>query len=123
MIRRPPRSKRTDTLFPYTTRFRADVHRAELRPPHHRRQGRGAVPGRHQEPARESAPDAAGHVTFPFPFKGKAGMGMGFPTGAARQPIPTLALPLQERRSEEHTSALQSLLRRSYAVFCAKTKK
>jgi 2-oxoglutarate dehydrogenase E2 component (dihydrolipoamide succinyltransferase) len=39
-----------------------DVHRAELRPSHHRRQGRGAVPGRHQEPARESAPDAAGHV-------------------------------------------------------------
>ena len=39
-----------------------DVHRAVLRPPHHRRQGRGAVPGRHQEPAREPAPHAAGHV-------------------------------------------------------------
>ena len=36
-----------------------DVHRAVLRPPHHRRQGRGAVPGRHQEPAREPAPHAA----------------------------------------------------------------
>ena len=40
-----------------------------LRPPHHRRQGRGAVPGRHQEPARESAPHAAGHVIMPSPWK------------------------------------------------------
>jgi len=39
-----------------------DVHRAQLRPPHHRRQGRGAVPGRHQEPAGESAADAVGSV-------------------------------------------------------------
>src|SRR3546814_20290497 len=41
----------------------SDLHRADLRPPHRRRQGRGAVPGRHQEPARESAPDAARDVT------------------------------------------------------------
>src|SRR5690606_29482881 len=40
-----------------------DVHRAVLRPPHHRRQGRGAVPGRHQEPAREPRPHAAGPVS------------------------------------------------------------
>ena len=49
-----------------------DVHRADLRPPHHRRQGRGAVPGRHQEPARESAPDAAGHVTARRPAQAVA---------------------------------------------------
>src|SRR5690606_39349556 len=39
-----------------------DVHRHQLRPPHHRRQGRSAVPGRHQEPAREPAAHAAGPV-------------------------------------------------------------
>src|SRR3546814_2190521 len=70
MIRRPPRSTRTDTLFPYTTLFRSVERRPRL-------------------------PDRAG-----------AQCDRG-----------------QPRRSEEHTSELQSLMRISYAVFCLKKKK
>src|SRR3546814_3727572 len=78
MIRRPPRSTRTDTLFPYTTLFRsarARYCRYDIRR------------------ARE----------------GKSGRR---PTASPRC-----------RRSEEHTSELQSLMRISYAVFCLKKKK
>src|SRR3546814_16503909 len=81
MLRRPPRSTRTDTLFPYTTLFRSDrglgialfhaVQRSQW----------------HQGRAR-------------FPAAGPGG----------------------DRRSEEHTSELQSLMRISYAVFCLKKK-
>src|SRR3546814_1092054 len=73
MIRRPPRSTRTDTLFPYTTLFRSTWSR---------RSGSQAAP-------RDRAPRRDG------------------PRG---------------RRSEEHTSELQSLMRISYAVFCLKKK-
>src|SRR3546814_5692590 len=93
MIRRPPRSTRTDTLFPYTTLFRSQSEGApdrdplpgsdELRLPDLRRVDDGR-PGRHQEPDR--------------------------PRCSFRQ------------RSEEHTSELQSLMRISYAVFCLKKK-
>src|SRR3546814_6887012 len=78
MIRRPPRSTRTDTLFPYTTLFRS----------HHR-------PDRLMEEGEVVA--AHGH----------------------RRLQAELALV---RRSEEHTSELQSLMRISYAVFCLKKK-
>src|SRR3546814_7027912 len=83
MIRRPPRSTRTDTLFPYTTLFRSRdaPGRAECLPSH---------PGRRLLAA--SSPRSAS------------------PSG--RSP----------RRSEEHTSELQSLMRISYAVFCLKKK-
>src|SRR3546814_6138406 len=93
MIRRPPRSTRTDTLFPYTTLFRSpvaarrhrgdDVHRVR------RRDGRGHRAGWR---ARGDAERAARPETH-------------------------------NRRSEEHTSELQSLMRISYAVFCLKKKK
>src|SRR3546814_8009929 len=87
MIRRPPRSTRTDTLFPFTTLFRST--------------GTAAIPAR------------AGFFDI--------------------AKIPRLnGLPLQSftkgnvdetgRRSEEHTSELQSLMRISYAVFCLKKK-
>src|SRR3546814_5559461 len=86
-------------------------------------------------------------VTFSLPFKGRAGVGMGFPSApgmpdhapidpdhphAERQTHPHPTLPLKGRakaediamkttlRSEEHTSELQSLMRISYAVFCLK---
>src|SRR3546814_4279576 len=104
MIRPPPRSTRTDTLLPYTTLFRSGV----------------LVVSRGGE-------SDGGHLSFSFPFKGKAGMGMGFGGGAwvcgggwETHPLPTL--PLKGRRSEEHTSELQSLMRISYAVFCLKKK-
>src|SRR3546814_9896929 len=76
MIRRPPRSTRTGTLFPYTTLFRSELN------PHSALHPRAATQGR----ATVSTPKIPGLV----------------------------------RRSEEHTSELQSLMRISYAVFCLK---
>src|SRR3546814_7057334 len=85
MIRRPPRSTRTDTLFPYTTLFRSK---------HFRRDARLNF--------------AHGEIVI-------------FPAAAARG-IRRPAWPPPARRSEEHTSELQSLMRISYAVFCLKKK-
>src|SRR3546814_3062250 len=74
MIRRPPRSTRTDTLFPYTTLFRSQCT------------------GRLSARRGTRQPSSRWHR-------------------------------LPHRRSEEHTSELQSLMRISYAVFCLKKKK
>src|SRR3546814_19689322 len=93
MIRRPPRSTRTDTLFPYTTLFRS-VREGLFGPSLGRTPARCALRG--QPAAVRSVPDK-----FVEPER-------------ARPP------PL---RSEEHTSELQSLIRISYAVFCLKKKK
>src|SRR3546814_2046989 len=89
MIRRPPRSTRTDTLFPYTTLFRS------LRPATSSRQ--------RTSPRRQCSSKARCRP----------------PTTAAAAPLRRLP----RRRSEEHTSELQSLMRISYAVFCLKKKK
>src|SRR3546814_5911745 len=98
----------------------SDLHRADLRPPHRRRQGRGAVPGRHQEPARESAPDAARDVT-PSSIPGLGIRDWGF--GKSRYPALPIPNPVpQIPRSEEHTSELQSLMRIPEDVFCLKKK-
>src|SRR3546814_3582866 len=93
MIRRPPRSTRTDTLFPYTTLFRS----------------LGAAPSaaRGADAGRQPAPGV-------LP-RGTAGRS---DAGPAR-----LAGRAPDARSEEHTSELQSLMRISYAVFCLKKKK
>src|SRR3546814_10038068 len=127
MIRRPPRSTRTDTLFPYTTLFRS--------PATGRRQ-------RSQSPAagsraRLSPADALRRVRRLLdgvllrdsrPHRGAGGCRLGA-LGAAlgthrldlldsrRRPRELVGL-----RSEEHTSELQSLMRISYAVFCLKKK-
>src|SRR3546814_1740188 len=110
MIRRPPRSTRTDTLFPYTTLFRSAGHAG------------GAVRRRRGVPAAQGA--ALG------PVGGDAGQGADLPAQAAharRGPAALSRAPLrdgrrQAERSEEHTSELQSLMRSSYAVFCLKKK-
>src|SRR3546814_2320912 len=86
MIRRPPRSTRTDTLFPYTTLFRSQQgdHPCDRKP----------------------VADAHGIAR------------------SAKQPFARLPQGRRRaRRSEEHTSELQSLMRISYAVFCLKKKK
>src|SRR3546814_2346496 len=99
MTRRPPRSTRTDTLFPYTTLFRSaqellgDAHHAAV-----------AGARRAGGSGRAGSPGGAGRSGSP----GR--------TAAARQ-VQLLA------RSEEHTSELQSLMRISYAVFCLKKKR
>src|SRR3546814_10763853 len=100
MIRRPPRSTRTDTLFPYTTLFRA--FRDGLFEP---RVSQGAAARYAQD--RQAA--VAGHRRQRArPRRRARGDRYG---------------PLAGARSEEHTSELQSLMRISYAVFCLKKKK
>src|SRR3546814_3407575 len=114
MCRRPPRSQRTDTLFPYATIFRSQVVEAEVAPlgveetivfrlgP---RWQRAAVLG--------DALDMAAQFYL-----------LGKQIGARAAIVGALARPARgmRLRSEEHTSELQSLMRISYAVFCLKKK-
>src|SRR3546814_6265273 len=97
MKRRPPRSTRTDTLFPYTTLFRAGVCIAEA-------MCRGA----------ESTPTNR---------RARKGTEIIF-VDITRIDCPARRFGRHQcpERSEEHTSELQSLMRISYAVFCLKTK-
>src|SRR3546814_7569011 len=117
MILRPPRSTRTDTLFPYTPLFRS-VAAAEL-DLHPGRSPRAAVPRtgqllgvlkRHQRGRVGRLVAAVGGVDHPAACRlldRKQFAFHGYPLG----------------RSEEHTSELQSLMRISYAVFCLNKKK
>src|SRR3546814_8106612 len=99
MIRRPPRSTRTDTLFPYTTLFRSNTRNLEA-------WLAGLV---------ALACVALIAAQFPLIADGQA-IKVTLPW------IPQLGVDLV-LRSEEHTSELQSLMRISYAVFCLKKKK
>src|SRR3546814_1923172 len=102
MIRRPPRSTRTDTLFPYTTLFRSSASPTTM------------SPGSTTRP-----PTATLALISPGPFLN----GPRWIAARAKQGSPELAIALESRiRSEEHTSELQSLMRISYAVFCLKKK-
>src|SRR3546814_5203286 len=98
MIRRPPRSTRTDTLFPYTTLFRSlhevRIDTEELCEPFER--------GRYWTNAWQRLDFFVGDQIILH----------------SRQPQ-----EIEQPRSEEHTSELQSLMRISYAVFCLKKKK
>src|SRR3546814_3748096 len=105
MIRRPPRSTRTDTLFPYTTLFRSTVPDSPR--PLLRRQSHVRTIQRHSEHHRATPVDL---------FSAAFGAGPGLPAAWPDRRSPARA------RSEEHTSELQSLMRISYAVFCL-TKK
>src|SRR3546814_3816831 len=100
MIRRPPRSTRTDTLFPYTTLFRSAASR--------RRHRRGRRRGR-EGAGRRRPPGVGGQGR-----RQEGGADAGEPSGHPA---------VRRGRSEEHTSELQSLMRISYAVFCLKKKK
>src|SRR3546814_9137848 len=95
MIRRPPRSTRTDTLFPYTTLFRS-THPVQ-------RFGRGQRHAGRRDTVERARGAGAGRCRRARIRRGHAG---GHPYA----------------RSEEHTSELQSLMRISYAVFCLKKK-
>src|SRR3546814_4492167 len=102
MIRRPPRSTRTDTLFPYTTLFRSRRAAADL------------------HLARQHDVERVALLAL-----GEDGLAPGV-VGVAQRRGEGLARLLGhalEQRSEEHTSELQSLMRISYAVFCLKKKK
>src|SRR3546814_2940828 len=102
MIRRPPISTRTDTLFPYTTLFRSVV---EL---HRRAVGM-------QE---EVGAGGGGRRLAPVIRRDLARLTVEMDQKCAAADARALRL-----RSEEHTSELQSLMRISYAVFCLKKKK
>src|SRR3546814_3458158 len=106
MIRRPPRSTRTDTLFPYTTLLRSP-HRADRRP--------RAMVSAHPSPDDEQAGGEGRDARIGRRPRTKAG------AAPARTRHPQ-RLGAQGGRSEEHTSELQSLMRNSYAVFCLKKK-
>src|SRR3546814_3751959 len=95
MIRRPPRSTRTDTLFPYTTLFRST-------------QPVFIDPGFRRGDA----------VSFRSEQLGDCARGVDH----AVRKAPFIVVPGHDPRSEEHTSELQSLMRISYAVFCLKKK-
>src|SRR3546814_1352793 len=111
MIRRPPRSTRTDTLFPYTTLFRS----------HHRRARLYRHPARDQPDARAVDPQPGGRIGAVEPV-GSVPQGLLMRRAAFLLPLLILAA-CKEERSEEHTSELQSLMRISYAVFCLKKKR
>src|SRR3546814_10848723 len=110
MLRRPPSPTRTDTLFPYTTLFRSPpssdaapflavvafcASSAAFSPPEH--------------PAIRSAASVSGKIAMVRVF-------------ICHSPC-VIGARAVSRRSEEHTSELQSLMRISYAVFCLKKKK
>src|SRR3546814_14549602 len=115
IIRRPPRSTRTDTLFPYTTLFRSEGDRHQHSSPRLRRSigVRHGVPILSEHEARAGRRIAARRAEAAF---------------VARCPEQVVDAPEQPdlrsavQRSEEHTSELQSLMRISYAVFCLKKK-
>src|SRR3546814_4877580 len=100
IIRRPPRSTRTDTLFPYTTLFRSHI-------------GSGGPPAGSMK--KQGPPPC-----------GMNRVGSVMVMRSARPSPGATPQPETRRfhfRSEEHTSELQSLMRISYAVFCLKKKK
>src|SRR3546814_9973833 len=109
MIRRPPRSTRTDTLFPYTTLFRSrslDWVRGASSQDRRLRRIAGIRSG---GAARSSKASRRGRAGSPAHLDGRCG-------------AEDLFLAPAWSRSEEHTSELQSLMRISYAVFCLKKK-
>src|SRR3546814_8689035 len=112
MIRRPPRSTRTDTLFPYTTLFRS----------------RPSWPRGAKAPKRKRPPFLGGRIEKLFGLfvvEPSAGSSAGS-LQVHRLRTARVGLDFEAHllaRSEEHTSELQSLMRISYAVFCLKKKK
>src|SRR3546814_945345 len=136
MIRRPPRSTRTDTLFPYTTLFRS-LHDADLdaiRDQYRRFTDAAIIPHAHGwHLANALIPDPTVQAMADLGTFGVCiaeefgGLGLGklvmciVTEELSRGWIGAGSLGTRsEIRSEEHTSELQSLMRNSYAVFCLK---
>src|SRR3546814_8083292 len=111
MLRRPPRSTRTDTLFPYTTLFRSD----------------GGLSGVERGKARHGCRDPDrwrndGRLRQPGETPEVNAFDQQLLNEREGQELRSTAASLSFR-SEEHTSELQSLMRISYAVFCLKKKR
>src|SRR3546814_10693373 len=124
MKQRPPRSTRTDTLFPYTTLFRSvDPGTTRRKRPCRPRAGSEAVrslrkPGR--PPPRERPPHT--HCDTGAAATSSAPSGERPTAMATERKRRMLITALGPDRSEEHTSELQSLMCSSYAVFCLQKK-
>src|SRR3546814_10425925 len=135
MIRRPPRSTRTDTLFPYTTLFRSAVSETEGSPDKVDKAWTFKV-GLIGELGWGISP----YISYSEAFQPVAGLnrngvpfiptrGRQYDGGIKWQPQRGMLLTatyydiVEANRSEEHTSELQSLMRISSAVFCLKKKK
>src|SRR3546814_4875733 len=112
MIRRPPRSTRTDTLFPYTTLLRSRRGEGNHRHGQARRTRRRREGARRQGPLDDLRRDRG--------TQGRAGQVIRSGWGAMGRAARRRAALCTRERSEEHTSELQSLMRNSYAVFCLK---
>src|SRR3546814_2431168 len=108
MNRRPPRSTRTDTLFPYTTLFRSVLKRAIVR--------------EHQQSFAVGI-EAPGGIDAGNRDEILEGLPAAFGAELTENPEGFVEQNDFHERSEEHTSELQSLMRISYAVFCLKKKK
>src|SRR3546814_7403991 len=121
MIRRPPRSSRTDTLFPYTTLFRSDDRvGADLVP----RAVQRHQPVDHATPTRHPRHDRKDHAQRLRPVGQRRVMKMVRPgPDIEEDQRPEMKDRQAIARSEEHTSELQSLMRISYAAFCLKKNK
>src|SRR3546814_7419000 len=122
MIRRPPRSTRTDTLFPYTTLFRSAHEGTDEERSGHvdadEADGDDEDRRRHQH-LQDVGELLALDEGAAVPTPGEHGYGDGAETRAGDRQADVE----RKVRSEEHTSELQSLMRSSYAVFCLKKKK
>src|SRR3546814_5406748 len=106
MLPRPPKSKRTDTRFPYTALFRS--HLAEAL--------------QALELAERAGSRAHDPVAVIEGLRGPLAADRPTPTALHLALLSSLLVDQEWGRSEEHTSELQSLMRISYAVFCLKKK-
>src|SRR3546814_9454860 len=123
MIRRPPRSTRTDTLFPYTTLFRSDEN-ADFTI----KRGSETVHlsikiGIRKEADRFGNEYRIGLIGIQSPPPELRDVSLLEAPGVAVERTGTVLRLMVDTRSEEHTSELQSLMCISYAVFCLKNKK
>src|SRR3546814_10361830 len=131
MIRRPPRSTRTDTLFPYTTLFRSDDGRIRTADADGRRR-RDDEDGEVRHMSGLPIPaflQSEGFVTLLAALSALLTVAAVWRGLLDAKPLSGRLKELERRRnvlrqglarSEEHTSELQSLMRNSYAVFCLK---
>src|SRR3546814_10083394 len=124
MIRRPPRSTRTDTLFPYTTLFRSLLGIGEgLSEIGDAREDRRQRCEAHTHGFGEQPRDRRLAGARRPPEYDRRQLPCGDHTADRAFGAGQMLLPDDIGRSEEHTSELQSLMRISYAVFCLKKKK